>query len=388
MGFGVLLGVATVVTTVSLADTAELQVSGTFDALRATKVDVEVAETESAAGPEADTPDEDANPAFPKRILESAFPADAAERVLSLNGVQAAGVYQERRAGTTRITGSALPQSSVKVEPRVVGVGIGVLDAADVELRGSPIGLWQMEHHTHVVLVGRVMAAQLGIESSDTSRYVYIDDVPFLVLGVIDNGGRLPQLEASVVIPATTHIDLWGVGDERMLIQVESSAGPAVAAAVPLALDPGNPDRFHSLDPTDPKALRQVVQSDLATLGLWLAIVATLAGMVGIGSSTFGAIYERMAEFGLRRALGGRAGHLRRHVLTECSAVGLLAGIAGAYLGLAILVIFSNLRGWAPVLDPWVLLGAPLLGLGSGLGAGIIPAWKAGRVEPAESLRR
>ena len=55
---------------------------------------------------------------------------------------------------------------------------------------------------------------------------------------------------------------------------------------------------------------------------------------------------------------------------------------------LAAVVAASYARDWIPTVDPRVVVGAPFLGLISGLGAGIIPAWKAARIEPAEALRR
>ena len=45
------------------------------------------------------------------------------------------------------------------------------------------------------------------------------------------------------------------------------------------------------------------------------------------------------------------------------------------------------LRDWTPVMDPWVQLGAPLLGAVIGLFAGVYPALRAATLEPVEALR-
>jgi putative ABC transport system permease protein len=74
--------------------------------------------------------------------------------------------------------------------------------------------------------------------------------------------------------------------------------------------------------------------------------------------------------------------------LTECLLAGLAAGHVGAIAGIAVVVVSARLRGWVPVVDPRLVVAAPLLGLASGVGAAVVPAWKAGRIEPAEALRR
>jgi putative ABC transport system permease protein len=47
----------------------------------------------------------------------------------------------------------------------------------------------------------------------------------------------------------------------------------------------------------------------------------------------------------------------------------------------------SVVRGWTPVVDPWIALGGTLLGVVLGLLAGGIPARRAARIEPVDALR-
>ena len=46
------------------------------------------------------------------------------------------------------------------------------------------------------------------------------------------------------------------------------------------------------------------------------------------------------------------------------------------------------LRDWTPVIHPATVVAAPVVGLVTGVLAGLYPAWRASRVQPAEALRR
>lgn len=55
---------------------------------------------------------------------------------------------------------------------------------------------------------------------------------------------------------------------------------------------------------------------------------------------------------------------------------------------MAAVVAVAVLRDWTPILQPATVLPAPLIGAATGLLAGLYPAWRAARIEPADALRR
>jgi putative ABC transport system permease protein len=98
-------------------------------------------------------------------------------------------------------------------------------------------------------------------------------------------------------------------------------------------------------------------------------------------------VLERVAEIGLRRALGATRGDVAAQFLVESSAVGLLGGLVGTAAGVVLTVAVSAARDWTPVLDLRLAAGAPVLGAVIGLAAGTYPAWRASAVHPIDALR-
>jgi len=94
-----------------------------------------------------------------------------------------------------------------------------------------------------------------------------------------------------------------------------------------------------------------------------------------------------VGEIGLRRSLGAARRHIAGQFLLESTALGLVGGVMGAAIGTLVVVAVAATRTWTPVLEPWVPLGAPLIGGFVGLLAGAYPSARAASLEPVEALR-
>ena len=139
--------------------------------------------------------------------------------------------------------------------------------------------------------------------------------------------------------------------------------------------------------------LETVVATALAEplrLRFFLTLFAALAlvlGVVGVYSVVSYAVTRRRSEFGVRMALGAGGGQVLRHVVGQ----GLLPVAVGTGVGLVAAVGLGRvaagfLFGISPA-DPVSLGVAGVALLGAGVVASAIPAWRATRVSPVESLR-
>ena len=116
-----------------------------------------------------------------------------------------------------------------------------------------------------------------------------------------------------------------------------------------------------------------------ALLGMSVAVA-----VVGIAITLSLAVFERTREFGLLRAVGQQRRQTRRMVRLEA----VIVAILGAGLGIALGVVFGLATSAAlpdSVIDtirlPWSQLLATLAAAAvAGIGASLLPAWRASRL--------
>lgn len=124
----------------------------------------------------------------------------------------------------------------------------------------------------------------------------------------------------------------------------------------------------------------------MLTLGI-ASSLALLLGIVGLYGVLSYAVAERTREIGLRMALGAEARRVRAMIVGQGAkvlAVGLVIGLAGAYFASRSL---GDLLFHVQSFDAVTYLGVSALLLAVGLAAAWVPAWRASRVDPMESLR-
>lgn len=125
-----------------------------------------------------------------------------------------------------------------------------------------------------------------------------------------------------------------------------------------------------------------------------LRLLAFIVAFVGVLSALMALELERAREFGVLRAVGLTPDQVRRLVLTQTGLLGLVAGILAIPVGLVlswVMIFVVNKRsfGWTLRMEvgPEVLFQAVGLALVGALVAGVYPAWRLAKAEPALALR-
>ena len=374
---GVVLGIGSFVAIVGIAQTASGQIGKQFNVLQATQAyvfDVGAAQSAQAGHPTVD------------------FPPDADALAERIHGVVAAGVYWPVLFKQAEVSGFADGFLASQHGMPVTAASPGLLAAAGVKLvTGTLYNDFHEARAQNVAVIGRSAAASLGITSLQGQPAIFIDGQPFTVVGIIASSQRLPQLDVGVTVPASTALRLWSAPTQaqaEMLIHTRLGAARVVAEQAPVALRPDDPTLLKSAAAPSAAQLQHNVSTSLNGLFLTLAGIALIVGAVGIANTTLVAVLERAGEIGLRRALGARPRHIGIQFLTESTALGLFGGLIGASLGVLTILGVTIYRHWTALLDPRIVVAAPVAGAAVGLLAGLYPALRASMLEPADALRR
>jgi predicted permease len=273
-------------------------------------------------------------------------------------------------------------------------------------LRGRGFSNAELQHSTEVAIINEEMLRQ------------YWPDGGRNVIGLKIH---LPELRAqgnpAVVVPPnrTQSLEIVGVVATARNQGLEKAPKPAIYVPYRLVLPPtcgylvrtnGDPHKFvHALseqaravDPDQPLSDVMTLEESNSRFNLSyprfstilfsiFASVGLLLAAAGLYSVVSYVVTRRTHEFGIRMALGARAGDVLR-LVTGTIARLILTGIAiGLASSLALSrVIADYVRGWDPQ-DPVAFLGVTLVFLCVGATACFFPARKAIAIQPMDALR-
>jgi putative ABC transport system permease protein len=275
----------------------------------------------------------------------------------------------------------------------VVGTNENVPEVVNRPLaRGRYLSATDVDTRRRVAVLGATVADRLFGDLDPIGRQIAIADVRFRIVGVYAEVGSTfgVSRDEEVHIPVTAQQRLVGVSRIDAL---------AVKANSPGAVDELQPRLLQALERRYPgEEFSAVTQTQiLGTIGRILglltlvlaaiAAISLLVGGVGVSNIMLVSVRERTREIGLRKALGARQRDILSQFLTEAvllTTIGGLIGIGLGVTGAAALAAYSPVPAvvtwWSPVLAAGVSAAV-------GVFFGVVPARRAGRLDPVVALR-
>jgi putative ABC transport system permease protein len=245
------------------------------------------------------------------------------------------------------------------------------------------------------VLGSRVATNLFGIESP-LGKAVRLGPAKFEVVGVFAPQGNFMgqfSLDNQVFIPVRQFIGtFWN--NPSFLIQVKASS-PEVLEETREELR-GVLRKIRRLAPTDEDdfsinqqqtliATFNRVAGTIAAVGLFITGLSLFVGAVGIMNVMFVSVAERTREIGVRKAVGARRRTILIQFLIEAVGICVLGGMIAVALAWPIII---GMRQFLPatlsITGVTLALGVSVV---TGVLAGLLPAWRASRLDPVDALR-
>jgi putative ABC transport system permease protein len=373
---GIIIGVASVVALVSVAQGATKGISDRLNALGTNLITV--------------------NPGFTRgAVTRGSFGSattltiDDAAALSNLDGV--VGVAPQLSTQKLLIAGSQ------NETVRIVGTTPAYLNVYAYDLwTGSFLNEAAIDHNLRVAVIGATTADNLSLTDSSIGSTVYIGGLPFQLIGIMQAKGGSNATDDQVLVPISTMRELF-VGSSSVstigLSTASQDAMTTVSAEVTALLEQrhgiasGGTDDFTLV--TQAQLLGTVSSvSDLLTLLLaGIASISLLVGGIGIMNIMLVSVRERTREIGIRKAIGARGRDILSQFLVEALALSLAGGLIGIVVGVFASFGIGLYAGWGFIFNPDTVVVAVGFSLIVGIVFGVWPASQAARLDPVVALR-
>ena len=262
--------------------------------------------------------------------------------------------------------------------------------------------------HSRVAVLGSEAKEKLFSGRNALGEHIRLDGLSFEVIGILSPKMQEgdSDINRTVYVPFTTMSDLkdthfldsiWFTYQTPEYERLEQTVRTVLSGP-------------HKFNQTDRQAVRvfnlmtQVHQFEIITLGLkvLMGFIGTLTlgiGGVGLMNIMLVSVTQRTREIGVQKALGAQRRHILMQFLAEALTITFIGGILGIILAYTVALSVGRLTLYSAfakngeagdirlIIAPGTLIAATLILAVVGLVSGMVPAFRASRLDPIEALR-
>jgi predicted permease len=309
-------------------------------------------------------------------------------RVQQVPGVRSATLVENAPLSGI-VTNTAIDVDGRRVLLYRNGIGPAFLETMGARLmEGRMPGLQDGPEAPPIAAVNQTAVREIFGGASPVRRTLRVGRREVQIVGVVND---MPYRNRREPVPPTLYESAfqhpaWGgyhvfVRTDAPIARLERPLRDAVAAIDPDIPVPGVRAETDIIAQT---AAKERVFTQLLTLFGAFALLLASVGLYGVTSY---AVTRRTNEIGLRVAVGAAPGQILWMVLRQVmvlAGIGLLVGVPAAIAGAPL--VGSLLYGVAPT-SPAAIAAAAFVMLAVAVGAGLVPAVRAARLDPLEALR-
>lgn len=264
------------------------------------------------------------------------------------------------------------------------------------------------EHYERTIkacVLGAAIANELFSYEDPVGKKIKIDDQWLTVVGVMNDKSLFTEtvgelasrdLNKDVYIPLTTFKERFSPDNplaselKQITVKVSNSNKLTVAAEIIERLiirHHYNNEDFSIVIPYEllkqEKKERRIYNILLGSI----AAISLLVGGIGIMNIMLANVMERTREIGIRRAIGAKKDDILSQFLTEALAISITGGLIGVILGIGISLFITVITDVSTSITWYSIVVSFLFSALVGITFGYLPARKAAKFNPIESIR-
>jgi putative ABC transport system permease protein len=243
-----------------------------------------------------------------------------------------------------------------------------------------------------VGIVSYSMQEELFGGESPVGKVIRIGVQPIEIVGVLEKPtGLFAFGTMQIYVPSKTWQIIYGKSDFNQVTLQAASADELQIAGKKAA------DLLNKMHDTEESYMVINMEEMAEGIGkitkVMTLIIGSIAGIslfvggIGVMNIMLVSVTERTREIGIRKALGATRSQIMTQFLIESVTLTLIGGVLGILVGWGSASLISFFAGWPSLVSWQVVTGAMLFSMIIGVVFGLLPANKASRLDPIESLR-
>lgn len=381
---GIVIGISSVVTVVSLGEGLKNQIVGQINQLGPNVITVRPGRLVNENGQSA---------------ASFNFRALFGTSTLTENDIK----ELQKTPGIDTVVPMAFVTSSVKTDEKAmhnIFVGATNYQLESVLKQGVEYGSFfdSDSPGQHFTVIGTNVAQALYGELNPVGKSLSVGDENFIIRGVLSpsSGGLLSVAEtdfnSAVFLPFETAKRLANNEPNVLQILVKPSKGTSLDTAIEethktlLKTHNGQED-FTVLRQSELLGIASGVINTITGFISGLAAISLLVAGIGIMAIMLVSVSERTREIGIRKAIGASNQQILNQFLVEGLTLSIVGGIVGVLASLVINFLLHIYTDMQPVISPQLMVLAVLVSVAIGIIFSVAPALKAARKDPIDALR-
>jgi putative ABC transport system permease protein len=250
--------------------------------------------------------------------------------------------------------------------------------------------------HNKVGVITQKMAEELyGSQEDAVGKVLKLSGLPFTIVGTfkerVDTFGQSEVVDYTMVIPYTVSryfTETTNVKQIYFSVADPSMVGPATEQIRRVIQARHRAESVYNVtNLTQLVAVAEKTANALTIVLLLVAAVVLLVSGIGIMNIMLATVSARIREIGIRKALGATKREIQFQFLAEAILISLIGGLLGVIIGLALPFSVRFLTAYRIPISGLSAIVAIVVSSLVGIIFGTVPATRAARLDPVESLR-